>query len=93
MMLSESKRVRHVQTIKQRPDYCLRARIGETDRPTATGSGTYQILTCVGVRLINLASCSRSGADRYLCVRKRRSSSVVCDLEKRTRRLRFLLLL
>lgn len=32
-------------------------------------------LTCVGVRCIRLAKCSRSGADRYFCCLNRRSSS------------------
>lgn len=32
-------------------------------------------LTCVGVRCIRLARCSRSGADRYFCCLNRRSSS------------------
>lgn len=49
-----------------------------------------QIFTWVGVRRIILARCSRSGADRYLCCRNRRSSSNVCALEKSTRRFRFL---
>lgn len=34
-----------------------------------------QIFTWVGVRRIKLARCSLSGADRYLCCLKRRSSS------------------
>lgn len=49
-----------------------------------------QIFTCVGVKRIKLAKCSRSGADRYRCWRNRLSSSYVCALENKTRRLRFL---
>ena len=33
------------------------------------------LLTCVGVKWIKLAKCSRSGADKYFCCLKRRSSS------------------
>lgn len=45
-----------------------------------------QILTWVGVRWIMLAKCSLSGADRYFCCLKRRSSSYTCAWEKSTRR-------
>lgn len=39
---------------------------------------------------MSLASCSRSGAERYLCCRKRLSNSKICALEKSTLRFRFL---
>lgn len=42
---------------------------------SCSGGSGDQIFTCVGVRRIRLARCSRSGADRYRCCRKRRSSS------------------
>jgi hypothetical protein len=48
--------------------------------------------TCVGVRRMMLARCSRSGADRYRCCRNLRSSSYVCAFENRTLLLRFLVL-
>ena len=48
-----------------------------------------QIFTCVGVRQIILARCSRSGADKYLCWRNLLSSSNVWAFVKRTRRFRF----
>ena len=48
-----------------------------------------QIFTWVGVRRIKLARCSLSGAERYLCCLKRRSSSYVCALENKTLLLRF----
>lgn len=44
-----------------------------------------QILTWVGVSLSTPARWSLSGADRYLCCLKRRSSSYTCAWEKRTR--------
>lgn len=47
------------------------------------------IFTCVGLSRIMLAKCSLSGAERYLCCRKRRSSSYVCALENNTLRFRF----
>jgi len=49
---------------------------------------THQILTCVGVRLISWARCSRSGADKYFCCLKRRSSSYTCAWVNSTRRFR-----
>lgn len=33
------------------------------------------MLTCVGVKCIKLAKCSRSGADRYFCCLNRLSNS------------------
>lgn len=44
------------------------------------------IFTCVGVRWIIVAKCSRSGADRYFCCLNRRSSSYTWAWEKSTRR-------
>lgn len=44
-----------------------------------------QILIWVGVRFNELANVSRSGAERYFCSLKRRSSSTTCDWEKRMR--------
>jgi hypothetical protein len=49
--------------------------------------------TCVGVRRMMLARCSRSGADRYRCCRNLRSSSYVCAFENKTLLLRFFVLL
>ena len=48
-----------------------------------------QIFTCVGVNLIILARCSRSGADKYLCCRNLLSNSYVCAFENKTLLLRF----
>lgn len=49
-----------------------------------------QIFTWVGVSRMMEAKCSLSGALRYLCWRKRLSSSKVCALENSTRLFRFL---
>lgn len=49
-----------------------------------------QIFTCVGVSRMIEARCSLSGALKYLCCRKRLSSSNVCAFENNTRLFRFL---
>lgn len=50
------------------------------------GQNVYKVwgrtLTCVGVRWIILARCSRSGADRYFCILNLFSNSYTCEEKK-----------